>query len=108
MHVICYILLQSLALSAYLVSSTAVSGQALLRQERSSLNAAARSASVASDTGCPPDSWPALAEDINYTAKGTVSSIGDLPIYHVGEAGPKAVIVAPEVFGWAGRLKGIR
>lgn len=31
----------------------------------------------------------------------------DLPIYYVGTPGPRAVIVLPEVFGWAGRLKAI-
>ena len=56
---------------------------------------------------CPPDSWPALQPPDDYTPKGEVLQLDDLPIYCVGEPGPKAIIVLPEVFGWSGRVKGI-
>jgi len=75
--------------------------------------AARRAPALARETGeaalgcCPKDSWPAVQAPDDYTPRGTEGRLGDLPIYHVGTPGPKAVIVMPEVFGWAGRLKGI-
>ena len=56
---------------------------------------------------CPAGSWPALLPAEGYVARGSVGAIGDLPIYTVGEPGPRAIVVLPEVFGWGGRLKGI-
>lgn len=47
-----------------------------------------------------------VAEE-EYKAASAEDKIDDLPIYHVGTPGPKAVIVLPEVFGWSGRMKGI-
>jgi len=57
---------------------------------------------------CPAGSWPALAPPEGYVPKGETSALDDLPIYTSGNPeSKKAVIVLPEVFGWAGRLKGI-
>ena len=56
---------------------------------------------------CPPTAWPALAPPEGYTPMGTEVTLDDLQVYTVGEPGPKAVLVFPEVFGWGGRLKGI-
>mmetsp|Transcript_16412 Transcript_16412/g.42396 ORF Transcript_16412/g.42396 Transcript_16412/m.42396 type:complete len:247 (-) Transcript_16412:190-930(-) len=57
---------------------------------------------------CPAGSWPALQAPEGYKAEGTETKLEDLPLYTVGDpASGKAVIVLPELFGWAGRLKGI-
>eukprot|EP00615_Pteridomonas_danica_P004793 CAMPEP_0114348878 /NCGR_PEP_ID=MMETSP0101-20121206/15076_1 /TAXON_ID=38822 ORGANISM="Pteridomonas danica, Strain PT" /NCGR_SAMPLE_ID=MMETSP0101 /ASSEMBLY_ACC=CAM_ASM_000211 /LENGTH=243 /DNA_ID=CAMNT_0001487099 /DNA_START=16 /DNA_END=747 /DNA_ORIENTATION=- len=56
---------------------------------------------------CPSTAWPAMSPPEDYTPKGTEEKLEDLSIYIVGEPGPKAVIVLPEVFGWSGRMKGI-
>mmetsp|Transcript_6018 Transcript_6018/g.17212 ORF Transcript_6018/g.17212 Transcript_6018/m.17212 type:complete len:286 (+) Transcript_6018:46-903(+) len=62
---------------------------------------------AAGESCCPSGSWPALRPPDDYQPRGTEDRIDDLPVYYVGTPGPKAVIVFPEVFGWAGRLKGI-
>jgi dienelactone hydrolase len=62
---------------------------------------------AASGSCCPPTAWPALSAPEDYEPKGTEDKLDDLSIYVVGEPGAKAVIVLPEVFGWAGRMKGI-
>jgi len=56
---------------------------------------------------CPPGSWPCLTAPEDYTPRGTEDTLEDLPIYVVGEAGDKAIVVMPDVFGWGGRAKGI-
>lgn len=55
---------------------------------------------------CPQTSWPYLTAPEEYKAQGEESKLGDLPVYTVGK-GDKGIIVLPEVWGWAGRLKGI-
>lgn len=57
---------------------------------------------------CPPGSWPALKAPADYSPKGKEMTIGNnLKVYVVGQPGPAAIVVFPEVFGWEGRLKGI-
>lgn len=62
---------------------------------------------MASPSCCPEGSWPALKAPDDYTPQGVEEMIDDLPIYVVGTPGEKAILVTPEIFGWAGRLKGI-
>jgi len=60
---------------------------------------------------CPPSSHPYLSPPPSYIPKGTIQSLGDLPIYVTKPSSTtnkqKGVIVCPEVFGWAGHLKSI-
>eukprot|EP00127_Corallochytrium_limacisporum_P005899 Clim_evm44s214 gene=Clim_evmTU44s214 len=52
---------------------------------------------------CPPGSEPALAA--THKPRGTESTIGDLPIYEIGE-GKNAVIVVYDIYGFeAGRVR---
>lgn len=48
---------------------------------------------------CPPKSYGSLA--CNYSSKGVVSSIGDLPVYVVGQ-GKRAVIFGYDIYGFNG------
>lgn len=56
---------------------------------------------------CPSGSWPALQPPEDYKPRGMDEFLEDLPVYVAGQPGPKAVVVLPEIFGFAGRLKGI-
>mmetsp|Transcript_64845 Transcript_64845/g.210187 ORF Transcript_64845/g.210187 Transcript_64845/m.210187 type:complete len:284 (-) Transcript_64845:119-970(-) len=72
----------------------------------------ASSGSCRSDGGeagscCPSGSWPALQPPEDYKPRGMDEFLEDLPVYVAGQPGPKAVVVLPEIFGFAGRLKGI-
>ena len=51
--------------------------------------------------------WPALRAPSEYVSTGSVSHLGDLPIYTSGSPGDAAILVWPELFGWGGRLKNI-
>lgn len=62
---------------------------------------------AAQSSCCPPGSWPALKAPSDYLPTGSVSNLGDLPIYTSGSPGDAAILVWPEVFGWEGRLKNI-
>jgi len=65
---------------------------------------------MASSSCCPPDAWPYATAPTDYAPLGTTSSLPNgCPIYTSAPTTntTKAVIVLPEVFGWAGRLKGI-
>ena len=64
---------------------------------------------------CPPESWPYLAPEASYEAKGELMNLdvaggaSPLPCYVSKPSTPstRGIIVLPEIFGWAGRLKGI-
>mmetsp|Transcript_12177 Transcript_12177/g.16486 ORF Transcript_12177/g.16486 Transcript_12177/m.16486 type:complete len:245 (-) Transcript_12177:102-836(-) len=59
---------------------------------------------------CPPGSWPALVESETYKGKGAEDKVDDVPVYISGEPGEKAVMILPDIFGWAtnkGRFFGI-
>jgi dienelactone hydrolase len=73
----------------------------------SSNNFGALGGGAAQSSCCPPGSWPALKAPSDYVPTGSVSNLGDLPIYTSGSPGDAAILVWPEVFGWEGRLKNI-
>ncbi|CAJ1350743.1 unnamed protein product [Effrenium voratum] len=56
---------------------------------------------------CPQASWPALKTPADFSPSGTEVQVGRLRVYQAGAAGPTAVVVIQEIYGWEGRLKGI-
>lgn len=98
-----------LLLLALLVTGVEVLGEdsAEASDQTCSSSGSCKDPGSADESCCPSGSWPALQPPDDYTPRGREEHLGDLPIYYVGTPGPKAVIVLPEVFGWAGRLKGI-
>eukprot|EP01036_Dinobryon_divergens_P022339 gene22339-30584_t len=58
---------------------------------------------------CPPGSLPFAEKFADYTPKGVVQNLGDLPIYLVGDkSNRKAVIVSYDIYGFdAGRTREI-